>query len=385
MKHFLALLFLVTNFLALHGANNDLDKSKHTVQDTIVSLFPAPAQSGVYPDADVEIVFSVGLDEKQVKPNVMRLRQIDGKKLNVKGTVSYLANEKRLRFVPAGFLEPGMYELDVMAVNATKEFQQRQIKNITYRFSVANVHPLSLKVKPSPIEVKEGTSVDLKTSIVYDDSSERIVKENVVYTSADTSILNIETNATATALKEGTTMVTSTYKGLISPTADAIVYLEIDGYRLPPEPDRAVNNSTLLGIDSNNNGVRDDVERWIYMTYEKPIERAVFMQSARAYQIVIQEPEKALETMHLLDDVSDCRSYWRMSEEEAISKGEPFWLEEYRDYPKEIYPIQFNTGERFIAHEKYNQTLSGGTYSSSNLEDWKSKCDFNTSTFIKVP
>ncbi len=37
----------------------------------------------------------------------------------------------------------------------------------------------------------------------------------------------------------------------------------IHGHRLPPEPDPKVNNATLLGVDVNHNGVRDDVERWI--------------------------------------------------------------------------------------------------------------------------
>ena len=31
----------------------------------------------------------------------------------------------------------------------------------------------------------------------------------------------------------------------------------INGHTLPPEPDPKINNSTLLGIDSNNNGVRE--------------------------------------------------------------------------------------------------------------------------------
>ncbi|MBL0722005.1 MAG: hypothetical protein JJV88_05440 [Sulfurovum sp.] len=42
----------------------------------------------------------------------------------------------------------------------------------------------------------------------------------------------------------------------------------IHGHTLLPEPDLVINNFTLLGIDSNNNGVRDDVERWIYHTYQ---------------------------------------------------------------------------------------------------------------------
>lgn len=35
----------------------------------------------------------------------------------------------------------------------------------------------------------------------------------------------------------------------------------INGIAVPPEPDAALNNATLAGVDSNNNGVRDDVER----------------------------------------------------------------------------------------------------------------------------
>jgi len=42
----------------------------------------------------------------------------------------------------------------------------------------------------------------------------------------------------------------------------------INGYTLPPEPDPKINNATLLGVDSNNNGVRDDVERWIVKNFE---------------------------------------------------------------------------------------------------------------------
>ncbi len=41
----------------------------------------------------------------------------------------------------------------------------------------------------------------------------------------------------------------------------------INGHKLPPELDETLNNSTLLGIDSNNNGVRDDVERYVIKRY----------------------------------------------------------------------------------------------------------------------
>lgn len=37
----------------------------------------------------------------------------------------------------------------------------------------------------------------------------------------------------------------------------------INGIAVPPEPDPEKNNATVAGIDKNNNGVRDDVERKI--------------------------------------------------------------------------------------------------------------------------
>jgi len=37
----------------------------------------------------------------------------------------------------------------------------------------------------------------------------------------------------------------------------------IHGIPVPPEPDKTTNVATLAGIDSNNNGVRDDVERLV--------------------------------------------------------------------------------------------------------------------------
>lgn len=40
----------------------------------------------------------------------------------------------------------------------------------------------------------------------------------------------------------------------------------INGITVPPAPDSVANNATLAGVDSNNNGVRDDVERLIAIT-----------------------------------------------------------------------------------------------------------------------
>ena len=48
--------------------------------------------------------------------------------------------------------------------------------------------------------------------------------------------------------------------------------MRINGHLLPPMPDKTLNVKSVAGVDVNQNGVRDDVERWIYLGYKKAIE-----------------------------------------------------------------------------------------------------------------
>jgi hypothetical protein len=55
---------------------------------------------------------------------------------------------------------------------------------------------------------------------------------------------------------------------LFAVNANALTKEQIEEkFNLPPEPDVELNNSTILGIDSNNNGIRDDWERAIAFEY----------------------------------------------------------------------------------------------------------------------
>ena len=49
--------------------------------------------------------------------------------------------------------------------------------------------------------------------------------------------------------------------------ANHLVWDDVFG-SLPPEPDPAADSATLAGIDANNNGIRDDVERAIYSAHK---------------------------------------------------------------------------------------------------------------------
>ena len=163
----------------------------------------------------------------------------------------------------------------------------------------------------------------------------------------------------------------------ISGNNNAIV---IHGYILPPEPDPKINNSTLLGIDSNNNGVRDDVEIWIYKTYKDkhPIYIDIAMQDARANKLILEHPEKALEIHDEVDKATDCQAYYKYS---AKYYNEPILIQE--DAVDEYFrsKIYFNTKERMNAYLQYDTLLSGGVYTLLKDKERKAACDFDTSKY----
>ena len=157
-------------------------------------------------------------------------------------------------------------------------------------------------------------------------------------------------------------------------------YKDINSYKLPPEPDETLNNSTLLGIDSNNNGVRDDVERWIYETYKDkhPIHIDIAMQAGRAYKQVLETPERAREIREIVIAPSHCAWYYQ---NDAKYFNEPILVDK-----KITSPVQrkyFNTKKRSDIYWEYNTLLSGGVYSLPKIKDEKSFCDFNTSKYEK--
>lgn len=70
----------------------------------------------------------------------------------------------------------------------------------------------------------------------------------------------------------------------------------VEKYNLPPEPNAEVNNSTVLGIDVNNNGIRDDWERAIVFNYN---DDQVEMNLHNAFAKAISDRHISLETMDI--------------------------------------------------------------------------------------
>lgn len=75
---------------------------------------------------------------------------------------------------------------------------------------------------------------------------------------------------------------------------------QINGLTVPPQPDPVANASTLAGVDSNSNGIRDDVERQIATNFgtEPPL-LPLATEHARRLQAAIVMPSRAATDAYL--------------------------------------------------------------------------------------
>jgi hypothetical protein len=147
----------------------------------------------------------------------------------------------------------------------------------------------------------------------------------------------------------------------------------INGHELPPEPQNP--DATLLGVDKNNNGVRDEVERWIYKempTYHHPeIERVIAMQDAKAYQMSLKDPNNTNnDVLRSMDRAGYCLDYY------IDSRNIPFTY--WKEYKAKLKDKQFNTKERLETYFDFNYGLKGQVFT---LKDSSSdQCDINIDT-----
>ena len=80
---------------------------------------------------------------------------------------------------------------------------------------------------------------------------------------------------------------------------------------LPPDPGDE-GKATVAGIDSDNDGVRDDVQRSIFLSYKDPTLRSALMQQARAmqkYLLDAHDQEKTITHAQELRNASACLRY----------------------------------------------------------------------------
>ncbi len=123
--------------------------------------------------------------------------------------------------------------------------------------------------------------------------------------------------------------------------------------------------NTLLGIDNNKNGIRDDIEYYIYTKYEnRPFERDMFLEAAKKIQTIlsrsknIDQNERQKIDKELLK-IYTCRDYILYKED---SKNLDVKLREKSIFKSKI----LNTKERLYAYIDHKKALP---FTFENLKD----------------
>ncbi len=137
---------------------------------------------------------------------------------------------------------------------------------------------------------------------------------------------------------------------------------------LPPDPGEA-GKQTLAGIDSDHDGVRDDVQRYIAQTYPNSAKtRAALTQDAKVVQ------------SELLDANSKQLSMQHSDEEDKAASclNSLAGLDNSINMQKKLEAVILNTDDRNRAYFKYNDQLGGEVFSL--LPDDSSYCAFDVNT-----
>lgn len=139
------------------------------------------------------------------------------------------------------------------------------------------------------------------------------------------------------------------------------------GRPLPPDPG-AAGKQTLLGIDSDNDGVRDDVQRYINLTYpDEPKVQAALLQFANEYQgLLAQAGDREAGYQHAVKyaRTTDCLGY--IKGEEGPTKIAPA-----------LHAVILNTRQRSLAYIAFSDSLAGQVIAGLPKKEWKNGCTFD--------
>lgn len=123
-----------------------------------------------------------------------------------------------------------------------------------------------------------------------------------------------------------------------------------------PKLDRT---DTLSGVDANNDGVRDDIEKWIKKRWEKePLKQKALLQYAKAAQksvMVDLNNQEEIEKIDELDTRAQNCLWSRFTSNDLHSENHPI------NIGKEIDAYTTNTKERLTHYLAYNEKLDGTT------------------------
>lgn len=148
----------------------------------------------------------------------------------------------------------------------------------------------------------------------------------------------------------------------------------------PPDPGPE-NDQTLAGIDSNGNGVRDDVERYIAANFaESPAKIVYLLQHARATSafsaIEMTSPAQALSYARERARANSCAAALIGPADRPFTTAEMRQLNAFFDAAQDVTLQHLNTPPRLAAFAKNERLLAGQGMTLDNPQPAERACDF---------
>jgi hypothetical protein len=134
---------------------------------------------------------------------------------------------------------------------------------------------------------------------------------------------------------------------------------------LPPDPGNA-GQQTLVGVDSDGDGLRDDVQIHVYYTYSDAATRKAATQLSKAIQTLIatgSDKPHAVTAATAMNKAIDC-----LYALDASKVG---------DRVDDLEGTVVNTESRSKAYAKAGSFLSGGDYTVSTVANNGASCEVN--------
>lgn len=142
--------------------------------------------------------------------------------------------------------------------------------------------------------------------------------------------------------------------------------LTFSSIQLPPDPGKA-GKATIQGIDSDNDGVRDDIQRYIALTYPTSTKtRAALTQGVvNQQQALLYADDKEHSIQIAGEGTRDTECIHYVAPDDASDIGAA------------LQAVLLNTDARSRAYLAYDRQLSGQVFHMRRLNEWKTSCSFN--------
>lgn len=139
---------------------------------------------------------------------------------------------------------------------------------------------------------------------------------------------------------------------------------------LPPDPGEA-GKLTIEGIDFDGDGVRDDVQRWIALTYPEDAQaRAALTQGAYTLQqalLIAEDKSASIEIARQDTRAAECLMHVLTPDTAYLRSAE-------------LESAVVNTESRSRAYIRYNEQLGGEVFPMVRVDDWAASCSFDYTT-----